>query len=149
MPTSPTWKGEEDAGRGAVGGGHGEGVGVGEGGGSSTVLFGRAQATTRTITSTPTSVLRTILPSFPLRTNATRIVSPELRVSYPSNEIASRNFSKKPFETFSGLPVSPPTWRRRTFCSAVRSLGTTSCTSTYWSPRRPPRTSGLPLPASL
>src|SRR2546427_778107 len=35
------------------------------------------------------------------------------------------------------------------FCSAVRSLGTTTWTSTYWSPRRPPRTSGMPFPASL
>src|ERR1700730_15315833 len=50
---------------------------------------------------------------------------------FQSREIASRSFSKKPFETFSGLPVRPPTFRSRAFCSAVRSFGTTTCTTTY------------------
>src|SRR5712692_3783388 len=41
--------------------------------------------------------------------------------------MASRSRSKKPFDTFSGLPVSPPTLRSSAFWSAVRSFGTTIC----------------------
>src|SRR5581483_10445050 len=63
-----------------------------------------------------------------------------------SSEMASRSFSKKPRETFSGLPVSPPTLRSSDRCSAVRSFGTTIWVTTYWSPRRPERTWGMPLP---
>ncbi len=128
-PTSPLWKGAVAmSASGVVGVGEGDGVGVGVG--CCTVEVGRTQAAMTRI-SAPMSALRTLLPSLLLRTNREAKSIAGYANFYPSKEIASRNFSKNPFETFSGLPVRPPTLRSRAFCSAVKSLGTTTWTRTY------------------
>src|SRR5260370_35246659 len=97
---------------GVVGVGEGDGIGVGVG--CCTVEVGRAQAAVTRI-SAPMRALRTFLPSTLLRTNREAKSKAGSANFYPSKEIASRNFSKNPFEALSGFPWTPPPLRARPF----------------------------------